>query len=617
MSTAAPPSDPVSTRNPPLPTAEHLPDDPDTLKRMILELLATLHQERHQTEHLRARLDLLLRRLYGPRSERSNPDQPLLFANTEGIEMAPNTPAAESAATASVPPAKRRQAKPHGRRPIPEDLPRRPVHHELSESDRVCSCGAVRVDIGTDTSEQLDWQPASYFVWQHVTHKYACPDCVRKSVAQSLDMPVSRSAATTGTDETLVQSNTREERGTQPASEGSAGSEPLPASQTQPTDTATLLIGPAVVSASKPAMPIDKGLPGPGLLAHVIVSKYLDHLPLYRQENISERHGIFIPRSTSCDWMAKCAELLRPLYDIMVAQVLQSQWLHTDDTPVKNLGHAPGTTAQARFWGYLGDTAHPFNVFDFTVNRKRDGPQTFLANFHGYLHADAFTGYDALYLPSPRTDQTPILEVACNAHARRKFHEARGTDAARSHQALAYYSQLYEIERRAKEQGLDEEKRRQVRQDLAVPILARFRTWLESERPKVLPKSPMGEAFTYALNNWTALVRYTEAGFLSIDNNAAEREMKRIAIGRKNWLFVGSEKGGHTAAVLISFTSTCHRLGLNSWAYLHDVLTRLPRTTPEQRDDLLPNRWQAAHKQAAATTVEPQASAAASADSIP
>jgi transposase len=185
------------------------------------------------------------------------------------------------------------------------------------------------------------------------------------------------------------------------------------------------------------------------LLAHIIVSKYFDHLPLYRQENISERQSVFIPRSTSCGWMAACAALLRPLYDLMVATVLQARWLHTDDTQVKNLGHAPGETDKGRFWAYLGDRAHPYNVFDFTINRKRDGPQTFLANYHGYLHADAFSGYDALYLPNPRAGSTPIIEVACNAHARRKFHEARASAELRAHQALAYYGQLYDLERGA------------------------------------------------------------------------------------------------------------------------------------------------------------------------
>jgi transposase len=239
-------------------------------------------------------------------------------------------------------------------------------------------------------------------------------------------------------------------------------------------------------------------------------------------------------------------------------------------------------------------------VFDFTLNRQRDGPAEFLKRYQGYLHADAFSGYDRLYLPDARQGAAAIIEVACNAHARRKFHDARGSDAARSHQALAYYAQLYELERRAKENNFDDDARLRLRQELAVPTLEKFHAWLQQQRAEVLPKSPMGEALGYALNNWAALCRYTEAGFLAIDNNAAEREMKRIAIGRKNYLFVGSEKGGRTAAVLYSFTSTCHRLGVEPWAYLQDVLKRLPSAAPQQFAELLPDRWQTARAHAAA-----------------
>jgi transposase len=615
-------SEPVSVRNVPLPALEQLPDDAATLKRMILELLATLHEERRDKEDMRQRIALLLRRLYGPRSERFNPNQPLLFGADgpdAGTAAASDTPATDADAEPNKPQSGKRRARPHGRGLIPPNLQRKPVDHELSDAERVCVCGQPRVDIGVEVSEQLDWQPACYFVWQHRIHKYLCPHCARQAVEQATVAP-SPLAPTTQAD-TAVSADASNDV---PAAAPVAGPEPTTPAGTPTTSTplghvlasvappgpppaaveAPRPIGPAIVSAPRPPRPIDKGLPGPGLLAHIIVSKYADHLPLYRQENISERQGVCIPRSTSCDWMAACAELLRPLYEHMIALVLQSLWLHTDDTPVKNLGHEPGTTATARFWTYWGDRDHPYNVFDFTVNRQRDGPQTFLASYRGYLHADAFSGYDALYLPTVLPGTVPIREVACNAHARRKFFEARGSDAVRSHQALAYYAQLYEIERRAKDNGFDDGQRLQLRQDLALPILEQLHTWLERERPQVLPKSPMAEAIGYALNNWTALIRYTEAGFLEIDNNAAEREMKRIAIGRKNWLFVGSSKGGETAAVLFSFTSTCQRLGMNPWAYLQDVLSRLPITAKEQLGNLLPDRWQAAQ------TATPTAAAA-------
>lgn len=598
MSTAAPSSEPICTRNVPLPAPEQLPDDPETLKRMIVELVLTLRAERRDNEGLRHRLSLLLQRIYGSRNERFNPDQPLLFP--ECAEDAASASAATPApAPDASPAAKRRRCKPHGRGRPAANLPRHPLHHELSEAERTCVCGEIRIDIGTDVSEQLDWLPASYFVWQHWIHKYLCPRCSKKPAEATMATP----------------DKSPGDSATTAAAADSATSAP-------PTDPATIRvangrIGPAVISGVKPAMPIDKGLPGPGLLAHVIVSKYVDHLPLNRQVNIAARQGVSISRSTMCDWMAACAALLRPLYDLMVVQVLQSLWLYTDDTPVKNQGHAPGTTDKGRFWVYIGDRTHRYNVFDFTVNRKRDGPQTFLADYHGYLHADAFSGYDALYLPSPRAGVAPIIEVACNAHARRKFHEARGSDIMRSHQALAYYGQLYELERAASRLEFDDAQRLQMRQDFEVPILATFHSWLVEQRDQVLPKSPMAEAIGYALNNWQALIRYTEAGFLSIDNNVSEREMKRIAIGRKNWLFVGSENGGKTAAVLFSFTSTCHRLGIDPWAYLQDVLTRLPALPVDQLAELLPDRWQAARQQAAATSAKPSTDSASSASSAP
>jgi len=598
MSTAAPPtSEPISTGNVPLPTPEQLPNDLDTLKRMIVELVATLHRERLDKDALRHRVNLLLQRLYGPRTERFNPDQLLLFAEwalaqtpdiADGSSAAPAPEPEASAASAS----KKPRGKPHGRGRLSEDLPRRSLHHELSEAERICICGQARVDIGTDVNEQVDWQPASLFVCQHWVHKYVCSACAKKAAETAMTTPDRAPEDKTTSGASAVV--------TPPPAAAADAKAPPASAPARPQ-------GPAVISAPKPPPPIAKGLPGAGLLAYVIVSKYFDHLPLYRLEQILARQGLRISRSTLCDWMAASAKALRPLYDIMVSEVLQSAYLHTDDTPVKNQGHEPGTTALSRFWIYWGDRSHPYNVFDFTINRKRDGPQKFLADFHGYLHADAFSGYDALYLPSPRADSAPILEVACNAHARRKFHEARGSDVVHSHQALAYYGQLYELERGATSAKLDDTGRLRMRQDLSVPILNTFHDWLVAQQSQVLPKSPMAEAIGYTLNNWTALKRYTEAGFLSIDNNVAEREMKRIAIGRKNWLFVGSDQGGRTAAVLFSFTSTCHRLGVEPWAYLQDVLTRLPTLPAERLAELLPDRWQAARPSSAPTGAQPSA----------
>jgi transposase len=581
MSTAAPLPDAAPTISGHPPETAQLPNDIATLQRMVLELLATLQEERHDKQELRDRLDRLLRRLYGPKTERLNPDQPWLFAAL--AEAQGQEPEATASAAAEPANAKdRRRAKPHGRRRLPEQLPRRPLHYTLTEAERLCSCGQLRVDIGVEQSEQLDWQPASVFVWQHLVHKYACPGC-----AKNQGIPKAAAAATTATAEGTSTTET-----TAPVITAA----PAPAT-------------PVVIAAPKPAMPIAKGLPGAGLLAHVIVSKFVDHLPLYRQEQILGRHGVDLKRSTLCDWLGSCAAALTPLYELMVSTVLQSRVLHTDDTPVTLQDHEPDASATGRVWAYLGDAAHPYNVFQFTPNRKRDGPREFLKEYRGYLQADAFSGYDVLYLPDPVDGQARIIEVACNAHARRKFYDARTSDGVGAHQALAWYAQLFELERRAKE--LSDEQRRQLRQELALPILKCFKAWLDEQRGQLLPKSPMAEAIGYALNQWDALIRYTEAGYLCIDNNWAEREMKRIAIGRKNWLFFGNAKGGTTAAVLLSFTSTCQRLNIEPWAYLSDVLGRLPTTSPEQLTDLAPDRWHAARKPEPTSASTPAASSPA------
>jgi transposase len=590
----------------PLPTAaEHLPDDVATLRRMVLELLASVQERDRDNEALRHRLDQLLRRLYGPRGERFDPNQLLLFA-----EPAADTPTAaptEPAAAAQP----QRRCRPHGRRRLPDNLPREPRHHELSEAARVCAgCGQVRVDIGTDKSEQLEYRPASLIVIEHFVHKYVCPCCSRRppQSPEQLGQPQQESQRMSAP-EPEPQPMHVPDGGSVMADGGDAAQPQSTSANLQPpAPPPCRLPDPAgvVIAAVKPAMPIAKGLPGPGLLAHLIVSKCVDHLPLHRLERVYERQGLFLPRSTLCDWLAACAQLLRLLYDVLVTRVLQSQSLHTDDTTVKMQELVSHRLLTARLWVYLGDAAQPYNVFDFTRTRQRDGPQQFLANYRGYLHADAFTGYDCLYLPDPRTAAARIVEVACNAHARRKFYDARASDALRSHQALAYYRQLYELERAAKD--FSDTQRLQMRRDLSVPILNQFHDWLQAQRPQVLPKSPMAAALGYALNNWTALIRYTEAGFLAIDNNVAEREMKRIAIGRKNWLFVGSPQGGQTAAVLFSFTSTCQRLGVEPWAYLRDVLTRLPTTPADQLGDLLPDHWQAARTTKPATPPDTTAS---------
>jgi transposase len=314
-------------------TAEQLPDDVATLKGMVLELLASCNEHRRDNEALRYRISLLLRRLYGPRGERIDPNQLLLFAETASGQD--STPAPPEPAAAAKP---KRRCRPHGRRRLPDNLPREPKHHELSEAERACpACGEMRVDIGTDRSEQLDYRPASLFVVEHIVHKYVCP-CCSKQRSQTPEQPahLGQESETMPAPQPVPQPALSSPAVT-PVPVGLGQS--ITAQDQQPRSQATacrpLEPGVVVIAASKPAEPIAKGLPEPGLLAHLIVSKYTDHMPLHRLQRSYERQGYFLHRSTLCDWLGACADLLRPLYDRMVSVVLQSRVIHTDDTPVK------------------------------------------------------------------------------------------------------------------------------------------------------------------------------------------------------------------------------------------------------------------------------------------
>jgi len=272
--------------------------------------------------------------------------------------------------------------------------------------------------------------------------------------------------------------------------------------------------------------------------------------------------------------------------------------IHTDDTTVKVRDTERKIKITARLWGYFGDHLASFDVFDFTMSHKRDGPRQFLGGFRGFLQADAFSGYDGIYAGGD------VVEVGCNAHARRKFIEAQVSDPARSAAALAHYRRLHAIEKEIKaeiaqlppdaEEATKAAIRLRIRHEKAVSVWEAFETWLETERPNVLPKSPMGGAFGYMRNNWEALKRYTSSGYLSVDNNVSEQHMKTIATGRKNWLFTGSEAGGRTMAILFSVVSSCQRHGHDPYVYLRDVLTRLPELPKEQLVELLPDRWKPA-----------------------
>jgi transposase len=534
--TAATSSAPVPERHRADATAVPLPDDVAVLKAMIRELLEALQQTRHERDGVQERLDVLLRKLYGPKAERFDPNQPWLLpemapdaaANGEAVADEPVAPAARATT------AKTKQAG-HGRKPLPADLRRERIEHTLSEAERVCPCcGLVCAKFGEEVSEQLDYRPASLFVWQHVRVKYACPRCHDH-----------------------------------------------------------------ICVGHVPIRIVDKGLPGPGLLAQIAASKYADHLPLHRLERILGRHGMQLARSTMCDWMAAVAEALDPVVRLMAQIVRESKALHTDATKMPYLDpQVKGKTRSGQMWTYVGDRDHAFNVFDFCRDHSAAGIDAFLQNhdYRGYLNADALNVYDHLF----RSGR--IIELGCWTHNRRNFYDAKESDPLRAHAAMAYIRQLYAVETEAQE-VIAERKlagaaadlvRYQLRQEKSLPVLTALHAWLEGEYPKVLPKSLIGQAIAYALRHWQALLRYVDDGFLDIDNNPAERALRHIAIGRKNWLFAGSAKGAETAAKLFTVTSSCHRHGVDVFAYLHDLLQRLacdPEPDAKLLRDWLPDRW--------------------------
>jgi transposase len=522
-----------------------LPDDPAVLKQLIVQLLEELQHERGARERLEHHMHLLLKRLYGSTSEKLDPRQSVLFDAGEAEaarSIAPPLPPSDT-----LVPSKKRHK--HGRGRLPERIQREELVHDLSPAEMEAMGGVDNlVELPPERSEQLDWRPSTLFVVVHVRKKYA-----RK-------VPLPESGLT------LAEQN--------------------------------------VAVARKSAEAIPGALAGPGLMAQVIVCKGTDHLPLHRQEGIFKRQGVRLSRQTMDGWWLRTAEFLRPLYELAVRVVLASHVIHTDDTSVKVRDAQKKLKHTGRFWPYVGDPLHALTAFDYTPTHSRDGPAAILKDYRGYLQADAFNGYDGIYLES----QGRIVEVACWAHARRKFHECRRLDAARMESALAWIGKLYGVEKDLRErcQGqwqslpLDQRAGRiaAARQECSRPLLDGFHAWLEAEAPKVLPKSDVRGAMDYALNNWAALRVYTQDGWLDIDNNEGENAVRGLCLGRKNWLFLGNDRGGRAAAIHFSLLASCKRHGHDPWAYYRDVLIRLPAMLPNASEEqllaLLPHRWRPA-----------------------
>jgi transposase len=346
-----------------------------------------------------------------------------------------------------------------------------------------------------------------------------------------------------------------------------------------------------VKTATKPPRPIEKSTAGASLLAHVIVSKVADHLPVHRQAKMLRRFGVEIADQTMCGWMRQSAELLAPLYQQLKHFVLASKVVGTDDTPVKVLDRMLPHTRRGRFWPYVGDRGHPAVVYDYTPTRERAGPEQFLKPYRGYLQADAYAAYDSFFIDPARG----LVEVGCWAHARRHAYNARENEPTRMGAVLAYVAQLYALEKRARRCGIHGEALRLLREQTSRPVLEQLHTYLLKIKDELLPKSEAGQAVAYMLKNWAALTRYLDDGDLPIDNNHTERSLRGVAVGRNNWTFLGSDRGGRTMAVLRSFVSSCELVKVDPFDWFRDVLSRIATHSIQQLDELLPHRWAPSH----------------------
>lgn len=422
---------------------------------------------------------------------------------------------------------KLKKSEANGRKKLPKDLPRVSIEHDISKEQSTCtSCQNSKLKyIGEVVTEQLEHIPEKFYVIKHKRYKYACPCCNGN-----------------------------------------------------------------VVVADMPPQPIDKGLPGPGLLSEVLINKFMDSLPLYRQIQRFKTHGIDLASSTLSDWVAQSAFLLEPLVHAMKEDaLLPSNCIFSDDTTVPVLDKNKNKSHTGRFWVYMnnGSNTPLCVIYDYTKTRAQTFPKDFLDGYSGYLHADAYAGYNILCLTGS------VIKCICWAHAKRKFNDI--IKACSNHEiaskAEEFIGQLYKIESESKE--LEPDKKRAYRRRYSKPILIRFNRWLSKQLKVAMPKSAIGLALGYIRNNWRELINYLRDGFLEIDNNRAERAIKPLVIGRKNWMFAGSHKAAKNAAIIYSLIETCKLNNVNPRKYFADVLARLPSCKITDINKLLPYNWSA------------------------
>ncbi|HVH85735.1 MAG TPA: IS66 family transposase [Terriglobales bacterium] len=514
-----------------------LPQDRESLEALLRCLILERDQQKQRANELHVenlRLQLELERYkklyYGPRADRlaSNDMAQALLEFAEQLESKPIHP--EDVPAPAEPEYELRRVKRRpGRRNLAnfENLPVTTHVHELSAEERICPCcGIERKEIGTDQSWQIEYIPGRFERIHHRRKKYACPGCEKAGENPQMEV------------------------------------------------------------AAKPESAIEKGMAGPGLLAYIVTSKFSDYLPLYRLEDIFERQGFEISRATQSIWCGDVADLVKPLYELMGERVRQSHVVATDDTIMPML--RVGKTQAARMWVYVGDQANPYNVFDFTLNRGRDGPKYFLKDYAEVLLADAYGGYNGVVAGNQ------ITRAGCWSHARRKVIDAEKVAPEIAREAVDFIDTLFRVERRAKDFSVAE--RLAFRQMHSVPVVDKLREKLLDWKEQLLPKHPMAEAVNYILNQWAELTVFCRDGAVSLDNNVSEREMKRVVLNRKNSLFVGNPRGGRTAAILASLTSTCRRHDVDPQLYFTQLLMNLPHAKVTELSDWLPDQWKIRHE---------------------
>jgi transposase len=428
--------------------------------------------------------------------------------------------------------------RPRGRQALPAHLARERVEHAAAAT---CpACGSEKLSrIGTDEREVLEYVPSHFKVVVHVRPKMSCRTC-----------------------ETITQ-------------------------------------------APLPSLPIERGRPGPSLLAHVLVAKYCDHAPLYRQSAIYARAGVELERSTLADWVGQAAFLLEPLAATITRHVRAGVALHADDTPVPVLDPGRGKTKTGRLWVLVRDErpwagpAPPAVSYLYSPDRKGEHARTLLEACQGFLHADGYAGFDRLYEPATTTGEARLVEVACWAHGRRKLFDVHATTgSAIAKEALERIAALFEVE--AQVNGRHPGRRLAIRQERSLPLLAELKDFLDGALDRISRKSALALAIRYSLSRWPALCRFAHDGRLEMTNNAAERAIRPLALGRKNYLFAGSDSGGRRAAILYTLIQTATLNGLDPEAYLRDVLARIADHPINRIDDLLPWTWAASLEHAAA-----------------